>query len=319
MTETSRFKVNNLINITSEKFHKIFDINKTKPKIFTGKKVRGKTDANTSIEEVNSLKMRENSKPLRGISIIVLTYDRMNGLKSLLQSIINQNIENVGLELILCNNYEKVDIRKSIGNKIINALNKKADLKIIQSNYNWRDQVRYGLTTLAKFNTILFLDDDLILVNLNFIQYMYENFLKLRETDILSCWNLLWTKYTKDYFSAVGLTFFTPEITEITQSDVCGTGVCMFNRKIIFNSAVFDIATARQFPNASYGMLNFHADHKKNALHQIPGIYDARNGLYKTLFKKGYVPVTSRAGYLKRKDSPEHQAIINLKPITQKW
>jgi hypothetical protein len=178
------------------------------------------------------------------------------------------------------------------------------------------------------------------LVNPDFIHYMYEKFLKLKETDILSCWNLLWTKYTKDYFSAVGLTFFTPEITQITQSDVCGTGICMFNRKIIFNSAVFDIATARQFPNAydmafsiaasmehgsngyylpSYGMLIFHEDHKKNALHQIPGIYDARNGLYKALFKKGYVPVTSRADYIKRKDSPEHLAVNLLKPITQKW
>ena len=66
-------------------------------------------------------------------------------------------------------------------------------------------------------------------------------------------------------------------------------------------------------------MLSFHEDHKKNALHQILGIYEARNGLYKTLYEKGYVPVTKRGEYLRRNNSPERHAVKVLRSVNQNW
>ena len=292
-------------------------------------------------KSLTDMKLKTNQAfEVGSLSIIILTYNRDEGLRSLLKSIINQNLEGLRLELIICNNFGEVDIAEIIDKKIIESLNEIANLKIIQSSYNWRDKVRYGLATLAKYDTILFLDDDVVLVNNNFIHYMYENFQKLREIDILSCWNLLWTNCTDHYFDYVSLTFFSPEIIEITQSDVCGTGVCMFNRKIILNSGVFDIATARSFPDAydmafsiaasmeygsngyylpSYGMLKFHDEYQKNALHNIPGIYKERYGLFKTLYRKGYMPVIQRSSFVTNPDTPENTAIRNMEEKRQGW
>ncbi len=345
-----------VLDYISKDIQRIIETNGRKNKLSLYQKIQGKARSTFHKITVNSgiLKSPENVNRVNQkdisinwandkkvcISIIILSYNRKDGLENLLRSILYQNLKGMDIEIILFNNYPDIDLTKKISKKVLDPLEKKFDVKIIQSKFNWRDRIRYALASMAKFETILFLDDDVILDDRNFIQYMYDNFMKLRDIDIISCWCSLWTNWTDNSFSFVSLTFEMTDSVELTSCDICGPGICMFNRKIILNENVFDIVTARDFPDAgdmafsiianmvhgsvgyylpSSGMLRFHDDYEKNSLHNTPDLYKKRNGLYKDLYKKGYIPVIKRSSISTVPNSPEMIAIQKLCIKEQIW
>jgi hypothetical protein len=239
------------------------------------------------------------------------------------------------------NNHDKTDLRRLLRTRLGRALQRKFDVKVFDSSHNWFDSVRYSVAMLGKHETVLHLDDDVVLLDRQFIRYMYSEFKKLGRVDILSCWTMLWTQYTDNNLCFVGLTFNTPDIVEITECDVCGTGICMYSRELLFNLRVFNIATARNYPNAydmafsiiawmesgsrgyflpSFGKLGFHPEHKKSSIHELSGHHDARFRLFKSLYKQGYVPVMSRSpALMKEKNTHEWRAVQQLEPKRRLW
>src|SRR3546814_3587361 len=69
------------------------------------------------------------------------------------------------------------------------------DLKVVDSSYNWACSLRYAIATMAKYETVLFLDDDFVLLEKDFVQRMYGRFRKLGSKDILSCWTNIWAEW----------------------------------------------------------------------------------------------------------------------------
>ena len=276
-----------------------------------------------------------------GISIIILSYERMKQLSILLKSLLKQDLDGIAIELIMCNNSARINLSTSPYSKIGRLLRQFDNVKIFNSNFNWRCEVRYAVATLAKYDTVLFLDDDLFLINYNFIRYMLDHYRQIEEMDIISCWNTLWLEQNDDYFCHVSMTFLTPEITELTESDTGGPGICMFNKKILFNPAVWNVIRSSAFPLAddmafsiiaamecgsrtyflpSYRMLTFQRTKKKTALNQRHGHYKQLFNLYKSLLKSGYKPVLSRLSDLDSKSySAERKAAQILPKNKNPW
>jgi len=255
----------------------------------------------------------------------------------MLGSLREQHMGQIPFELILCNNSPRFHLEKSRFSGIGRALYRFPDIRIINSNHNWSTDIRFSLATLAKNNTIFFLDDDLILQSKTFVASMFEAFLKLTPLDILSCWNMLWTEWTEDSFTAVSLTFKTSSVVELTKSDIVGPGVCMFDKHILTpnvlkavmpvkhrgaDDMVFPLAAylehksqAYYFP--SYNMLDFHTQSTEKALNARAGHYKDLHALYKSMFANGYLPVISRLA--ENDDSPEKRAIATLPRHTFSW
>jgi glycosyltransferase involved in cell wall biosynthesis len=274
-----------------------------------------------------------------GISIIILSYERMDALEELLKSLLRQELEGMPIELIVCNNSPRVALSQSDSSKIGKLLNRFADVKLFNSSFNWKLKVRYPLATLAKYETILFIDDDFILLDPNFIRYMYETHKTLRPVDILSCHSRLWVEWNEKSCSAVLLNYEAPKIMELTETDVCGPGISMFNKKIAMNEAVltmppkfpkavdmaFSIIAAielgsRNYYLPSYGMLKTHEQKKQGAICANVGFYYELYALYKLLLEKGYEPVLKRLSSLGIvDDSPEWRAARTLSPQKYPW
>jgi hypothetical protein len=186
----------------------------------------------------------------------------------------------------------------------------------------------------------MFIDDDITLVDQNFVKYMYDSFKNLRSIDIISCWNTLWVDWTNDYLTNVSMGFNTNEITEITQTDTCGPGICMFNKQILLNQRILDVVRPLDYPQAtdmafsliaalefgsrgyflpSYGMLKIHQQYTKGALNAETGHYHDRYALYKSLFSSGYEPVLSRLSAKSSRDTPEWRAAQLLPAVRNQW
>lgn len=265
----------------------------------------------------------------------------MKALEALLKSLLRQELGDIELELMICNNSSRIYLKKSRFSKIGRLLRTFSDVKIVNSSFNWRCKIRYTLSTLAKYDTILFLDDDIVLIDPNFIRYMFTTFQKLRSIDILSCWNTLWVDCNDDFFVMVPLIFESPEITVLTQSDTCGPGICMLGKQLLMNSKILNMhpqaypladdmalsiiasmeCGSRSYYLPSYGLLKFHKQHLKGALHKQQEHYDDLYSLYKFLWKKGYKTVLSRLSYQisKKKSTPESHAAQTLQKIKRKW
>jgi hypothetical protein len=214
-----------------------------------------------------------------------------------------------------------------------------ADVKIFNSSYKWRCRVRYGVAALAAYDTIMFIDDDLTLARPNFITYMWENFRTLKPVDLLSCWNTLWVDWGEDELAWVSLTFLTPEITALTQTDTIGPGICMFHKELLATPGIMSISP--EFPKAddmafsllaalqwgsrsyylpSYGMLKLHQDHSLQPLYSVSGHYDDLYSQFKSLLRKGYPPVLSREPHPPLKgEAPEQQATRVLPREKYHW
>lgn len=275
-----------------------------------------------------------------GLTTIILSYERMKALTALLKSLLQQHLNDLDIELILFNNSSRIQLTTSPLSRIGRLSRKFSDVKIVNSIHNWRDSIRYALATVARYETILFLDDDITLLDPNFIRYMFDTFRTLRPVDILSCWNTLWVDWQNNYFSAVSLAFTTPEITELTECDTCGTGICMFNKSMLLNPKILEIAMCSNFPQAydmgfsliaamecdsrryylpSHGMLKFHKQYTKKALSAYTGHYEDRYGLYKSLFNCGYKPVLSKLLSESKSTTPEWRAARILPVVKHHW
>ena len=263
-----------------------------------------KTKNKIEIKKTNNSK----SPQQKGLSLIILSYNRLNGLQELLKSLEEQNLNDLKLEIIIINNYEKNVLKNNLS-KLVNNFD---DIKIIDSSHNYKCQIRYNMATLAKYNTILFIDDDIVLQDKNFLTYMLSNFEKLTDKDILSCWNYLWLDISEKGFSEI-LINFKSKIEKIIKTDSCGPGITMFSKKILMNKKILDMtpefkdADDMGFPIIanleygsqiyhlpSYGMLQFHKEYSKESLSKKETRDKAMHQLYKTFIKDGYTPLNKR-------------------------
>jgi len=275
-----------------------------------------------------------------GITLVVLAYERMRALEALLGSLLRQDVAGLGLELILCNNSQRVHLTRERQSRLAKLLRRFADAKVFDSSHNWRTPVRYSLATLARYETILVLDDDITLLDPHFIRYMFDVSQTLRPVDILSCHNTIWVEWTDEYFSTVMMSVSTPEITELTQTDTCGPGICMYNNRILTprvlerimrpdfgkgNDMIFPLVAAMECGSRVYflpccGMFKFHRQQTKAALCQQPGHYEARYAYYKLLLEEGYRPVLSRlSSRFANRNSPEQRAVRELRVRKHPW
>jgi hypothetical protein len=219
----------------------------------------------------------------------------------------------VPFELIVCNNSARVNLKASRFGKVGSLLSQFPDLKVFNSSFNWRCRVRYGLATLASYDTVMFIDDDVTLIDRNFIRYMFDTFNTLRPIDIISCWNTLWVEWTEDYLREVSLSFQTPQIAEVTPTDTIGPGISMFSKRILLSPRVLEMS--RDFPRAddmafpliaamewgsrsyfvpSYSMLKMHDQGVVDSLNTRASHYEELYSQYKNLLKQGYQPVLER-------------------------
>ena len=278
--------------------------------------------------------------PVSGISIVVLSYERMKSLESMLGSLLEQKLDGISIELIICNNSPRFHLSRSHFSNIGRILQKYPEARIINSSHNWRTHIRYSLATLATNNTVLFLDDDLILRDNKFIAYMFHAFRTLGPLDILSCWNTLWVEWTGDFFRAISLNFKSPQIIELTKSDVVGPGICMYNRQILtpnvlkwvmptgeysraddmaFSLAAYLEHQSNSYYLPSYGMIEFNVQSKNNALYAQREHYSNLYALYKRMLNRGYKPVISRLSSLASESTPEKKAVELLEQQTFSW
>jgi len=260
------------------------------------------------------------------LTIIVLTHQRADGLTALLEGLLTQSANGPAYELILVNNSPERILDGSSAGKLGKLINAFADCKVINNSHNWGTKARYSVTSLASNETILFLDDDLILLDEHFLGDMYAAFKDLKSVDILSCWNELWLEWEKDQLRSAALDFLTPGIDELILSDTVGPGIAMFKRNLLLNPKVLDVAMQRHQENPivsdmgfslaasmfegsekyyfpAYGRLAFHEEAHSGAIYQIPKRHQDLLALYKRLSREGYKPVMDRLAEL-----PKNQA-----------
>lgn len=274
-----------------------------------------------------------------GLSIVIVSFERLGALKILLKNLAKQELEGIDTELIIISNSPKVKITTSRFSALGRLLYKFHEPKVLNSSYNWGPGIRYAIATAAKYRTILFFDDDIYPINPSFIAKMYHTFKALRPTDILTCWADLWVEWTDDYLSTVSMGFKTPEITELTECDYCGTGISMFNKKILMHPDMLDIPLEYRFADTawfpwipsivhgtrkyyfpSFGMLRFHKEQRRASLSRRDGyekfIFSAR----RAMLERGYRPVL---GKIEQRcwlnDSPEQVAARKLQVVTRSW
>ena len=306
------------------------------------KLLRGQTKQALPAENTQKIKppFVKSEDPVSGISIIVLSYERMRSLELMLGSLLEQKLDGISVELIICNNSPRFHLSKSHFSNIGRMLRKFPDARIINSSHNWRTHIRYSLATLAKNKTVLFLDDDFILRDSSFISYMFKTFCTLGPLDILSCWNTLWVEWTADFLSVVSLTFHEPQITEVTKSDVAGPGICMFNKQILTPNVLKGVMPTGEYSRAddmafslaaylehqsqtyylpSYGMIEYHVQSKKNALYAQNGHYTDLYALYKAMLNRGYKPVMSRSSSLANNVTPEKKVVELIEQEKFSW
>jgi hypothetical protein len=262
----------------------------------------------------------------------------MRGLIAMLESLLQQDFGGLSVEVILINNSPRLRLSKSRWSRVGRLLRQLEDVKIFNSDYNWRCAVRYAVATMAKYETVLFLDDDLILLDCNFVADMHAAHKTLEPTDILSCWNELWVSWDDEHYSEVSLDFATPGIAEITQCDACGPGISMFNRQVAMIPTVLEISMRPEYQKAddmgfafaaalgadsrcyyypAHGKLKFHKQWSKGALDTRAGRYADLYALYKSFLRQGYQPVMSRLP--EGVDSPEKRAARMLDVTRHDW
>lgn len=277
--------------------------------------------------------------PDAGLTVVVLSYERMAGLAALLKSLLAQDLGGRKLELLICNNSPRVRLKASPFSPVGRLLSQFADVKVFNSSYNWRCRVRYGVAALAAYDTIMFIDDDLTLARPDFLTYMWEHFRTLRPVDLLSCWNTLWVDWGEEELAWVSLTFLSPAVTALTQTDTIGPGICMFHKQLLATPGIttvspdfphaddmaFSLLAALQWGSRSYflpayRMLKLHREHALNPLYSVSGHYDDLCSQFKSLLKQGYQPVLSREPHRAPENgSPEQYAARTLPREKYPW
>lgn len=274
-----------------------------------------------------------------GLSIIVTSYRRMEALYVNLNSLLNQDLRGLPHEIIVVNNARQVNLRPGRFTRLGRLFRGHPEIKLLNSRYNWRVYLRYGLAYIAQYDTIFFLDDDLHCLDGDIVYDMYRTLLNLAPCDIVSCWNMLWSKWTDNEHHHVSATLFDPELTELTMTDTCGPGISMFNRRIILDARAQAHLIAWSLPDVTdmalgllshmlwggttyampmYGRVAFSPEHKKHALHEtMPNFVSDRYRLYKQMYQRGYQPVIIRGELAP--DSPEMRLIQRRDATINRW
>jgi len=286
----------------------------------------------TNSEDARQIVKSENSPGAHGdpsgLTVVILSYERMWGLTALLKSLLRQNLDGLGLEVMICNNSHRICLEKSWFSRLGRLLGRFPDLKIFNCNHDWHTRVRYGLATMAKYERVLFLDDDIVLLDKNYLRYMFETFKRLGPVDMLSCWCEIWLDWNSKSLGTAALTFREKVLTQLTKVDLCGMGICMFNKSILFHPMVADMSRGDEriqdylFPVIaamelgtqvyfvpSYQMLKFHHQKRIGAICEKPGFNIAAVSLLKSLINNGYKPLLTREQELfNDPSSPEAKA-----------
>jgi hypothetical protein len=275
----------------------------------------------------------------RGITVVVLTYERPTALATLLRALLEQSLGGLSLELILCNNSARLPLDATAATEVGRLLSEFPDRKILTSSHNWLCRIRYTLATLARYETIFFIDDDLSPADPRFVRDLYDALGKLRRVDIVSCWTTLWTEWNDRFLTKVRMGFTKPDPCELTECDTVGPGICMFDKSILFHREILDppperlrsdsgwfpFVTAMEFGSRkfylpSHGRLRIHEERRLGALSGALGFQAELHAAYKQMWKRGYRPVLDRArGAPAARDSPEMRAARSLEPLTDYW
>jgi hypothetical protein len=275
----------------------------------------------------------------RGFTLIVLSYDRPRSLRTLLGALAQQQLDGLSMELILCNNAAGVHLAASPWTATGRVLRNFPDLKIFNSSHNWLCRIRYNLAALAAHETIVFIDDDVVIHDPGFLRYMYDAFSNVRPIDVLACWTALWTEWDERCLKKVRMNFNHPEPDVITECDYAGPGLCIFDRRILIDSGLLALPAefhrsdstwfpwlttmklgTRKYYLPSYGRVSFHEQYARHELTTSPGFRPDMYAAYKRLWKQGYVPVLERRrsepGF---EQSPELRAARTLRVESDDW
>jgi len=274
-----------------------------------------------------------------GVTVIVLSYDRPRALRSLLRGLHAQRRDGLATELIVCNNAARVRLSASAWTATGRLLRRFPDVKILNSSFNWLCRVRYALAALAAHETIVFVDDDIVLRDDGFLRDLYAAFGALRPIDVLSAWTALWTAWDDDTLRKVRMNFESPSPAVVTECDYAGPGLCIFDRRILLESGLVAVPPelqrsdsawfpwlpamklgTRKYYFPSHGRVGFHAEYARHALTTSPGFRPEMYAAYKTMWRRGYVPVLERRrGEPDFERSPEAEAARTLPVETDRW
>jgi len=275
----------------------------------------------------------------KGISIVVVSFERLGALKVLLDALIKQDYRGIPVELILVNNSPRYNLSKSLFSAVGRRIGKISDCKIVNSQFNWGPGIRYAMATTAAYQTLLFIDDDIFPTDYTFIADMYSEFMKLDEHDILTCWADLWVDWGEDFLTTASINFLSPEIKRLTECDYAGTGINMIRKRTLIHPDLLDIRPEFKFADTawypwlptiiygshkyyypSYNRLAFHKEKKIGSLCAREGyeqfIFSAR----KEMLALGYLPARSRMpNNTWVSGSPEEEAANTIPLVKRPW
>ena len=223
-----------------------------------------------------------------GLSIVVVSFRRTDALYANLTSLLSQDLTDLPYEIVVINNAPEVQFRPGRWSKLGRLFRANPHIKLVNSGNYWKHLIRYGMVYLAYHDTVLILDDDLILLDQCIARDMYHTLASLQKYDIVSSWNTLWTKWTETQLHYASAKFLRSDWTQLTK-----------------------------YAMPMYGRVDFHPEHKKNALHMNPRFYADRLRRYKHMLQNGYKPVIARE--LLADDSPEMRLFRQQVPKVRSW
>lgn len=274
-----------------------------------------------------------------GISILILSYERMGALTRLLRGLLDQDLGGIETEIIIVNNSSRFRFGLSRFSKVGTLLRKFPDVKVLNSTYNWGPGIRYAVATASRYKTILFFDDDIYPVHRSFVASMYRTFKTLRDIDILTCWADLWLDWSDDCLTSVSMGFLTPEIADLIECDYCGTGISMLDKDILMCPEMLNIPPEYKFADTawfpwipfmvhgtrkyyfpSFGLLEFHKEKRRGALCGQEGYESFILASRKKMIRRGYRPVADRLKEEGRWEGSSEQAAAHcLEVVRRPW
>lgn len=276
--------------------------------------------------------------PKPGLSIIVVTYRRMDAVQANLEALLRQDLGDIPSEIIVINNDPETVFRPSRWSKLGRLFRANPQIKLVNARNDWMSIIRWGMAFMARYDTVLTLDDDIVFQDDSIVKDMYETLMGLEMYDIVSCWNWIWTQWTETEYQHAQVTFWLPELTELTKTDTCGSGISMFNKELILDARAQRYLTFREMIPAGdmalgllsnmlwhgttyampmHGRVEFHPEFQKNALHVRPNFYPEITRLYKLMLRNGYKPLITRESLAD--DSPEMKLIRRAEPTVYPW
>ena len=276
--------------------------------------------------------------PRPGLSVIVVTYRREEAIQANLEALLSQDLDDIPSEIIVINNDPEIVFRPSRWSKLGRLFRDNPQIKLVNARNDWMSIIRWGMVYMARYETVLTLDDDIVFQDKAIVKDMYETLMGLNKYDIVSCWNYLWTHWTETEYHYARAIFWMPELTELTKTDTSGSGISMFNKELILDARAQRHLTVNcgvasgdmtlgllsnmlwngtTYAMPMYGRVEFHPQFQTNALHVRPNFYPDINKLYKLVLRNGYKPLITRESLAE--DSPEMKLIRSAAPIVQPW